>query len=221
MTVRRKAPSESGDFIAVDLTDNQLIEALPLVRTIWPCVTPDMWRCFAGSPTERAGGRAPTIVGLFDAAGVQCGLFAYRLDRRGEEGTIFVISLFSAVDVANSLAPVRALFDAVEDRARRHGCARVTIRLGSDQSGLARRLRDLDLSGSPLAVAIIDERTATVFEPPSPRRGAKHDFNNLITVVLGNLAMLRSHLLDPEHRDMAMAAHEAAGLLAVHHQPSR
>ena len=73
-------------------------------------------------------------------------LLAYRRDRDLRMGFILSVHLFTAVDVANSLLPVRALLDAMEARATELGCAGVQIRMDPAQSQLAARLRILGLS---------------------------------------------------------------------------
>jgi hypothetical protein len=89
-----------------------------------------------------------SIVGLLDSAGGLCGLFACRLEHELCEGRVLSISLFTAVDIANSLEPVRALLAAAEAKAKFYGCGSLRIRLSRDQSELVNRLRGLGLARS-------------------------------------------------------------------------
>jgi len=61
-------------------------------------------------------------------------------------GPILSVRLFTAMDVANSLRPVRALLDAADAQARELDCNLVQIHLGSNQARLASRLRRLGLN---------------------------------------------------------------------------
>jgi GNAT superfamily N-acetyltransferase len=132
-------------FVARDLADTAVPQALPLLRATWPTIDLAAWENFAGS--FRCGGREPAaaITGLFDAAGGLCGLFASRTEPGLCDGRILAVPLFTVMDIGNSLDPVRALLDAAEAKAKKQGCATVQIRLASEQSGLSKRLRRLGL----------------------------------------------------------------------------
>ena len=132
-------------FRSAALSTDQASLALPLVQATWPDVDLPSWLCFVQffcqDVAEKSG-----ILTISDLSGYLCGVLAYRRDRDLRLGFILSVHLFTAVDVANSLLPVRALLDAMEARATELGCAGVQIRMDPAQSQLAARLRILGLS---------------------------------------------------------------------------
>ena len=126
------------------MSDQLAPQALPLVQATWPGVNLASWLSFV----RFFNGEDPhaSMLAMRDSAGYLCGILAYRRDRDLRDGLMLFISLFSAVDVANSLQTVRALLDIAKARASELGCAGVRIRLDKEQSRLADRLRSLGLS---------------------------------------------------------------------------
>lgn len=132
-------------FVAQDLADAAVPQALPLLRATWPTVDLAAWERFADSFRRCAPEPAAAITGLFDAGGGLCGLFASRTELGLCDGRILAVPLFTVMDIGNSLSPVRALLDTAEAKAKAQRCAAVHIRLTSEQNALAKRLRRLGL----------------------------------------------------------------------------
>ncbi len=127
-----------------DLSDEQAMEAFPLIQATWPQTEIGSWQrfvAFFNGSAAKAG-----VLALRDPKGYICGVLAYRLDRELQKGAILAVQLFTAVDLANSPATIRALLDAAEMRALDLDCAGIEIRLRHEQSALGSRLRMLGLS---------------------------------------------------------------------------
>lgn len=133
-------------FDAITLSGDLVPQALPLIRATWPAVDLFSWRYFVESYIGPAAAPGSGMIGLRDDAGCLCGVLAYRRDRGLLGGPILAVHLFTAADLANSPRLVRALLNAAENRALELGCGAVQIRLSSDQTALASRLRALGLS---------------------------------------------------------------------------
>jgi hypothetical protein len=82
---------------------------------------------------------------LFDSSGALCGLFASQIEHLLREGRTLAIPLFTAVDIGNSLKPVRMLLNTAKAKAKECDCSGVQIRLAGEQSELLKRLRNVGL----------------------------------------------------------------------------
>jgi len=136
----------SSAFTAGELAPSRLVEALPLLRTIWPEIDFDRWQSFATFYSGAGTPGLPQLVGLFDAAGGLSGLFACRVDQDLHEGRFLFLPVFIVVDLTNSLRAVEALLAAANDRARQCGCIGLRLQLSNRQRELGARLRQLGLS---------------------------------------------------------------------------
>ena len=120
--------------------------ALPIIQATWAGIDMTAWLNFGAffnvGDANRSG-----ILALRDAANVICGVAAYRLEH-SLEGREFLVHLFTAVDLANSLTTIQALLDAITVRARQLRCQSLKIRLDWRQADLADRLRALGLADS-------------------------------------------------------------------------
>ncbi|HVA14917.1 MAG TPA: hypothetical protein VNF99_16850 [Stellaceae bacterium] len=132
---------------AAELAPADLAQALPLLRVTWSKLDLPAWQTFAANfcGQDRAEAR---ITGLFDSGGGLCGLLASRIDHTLDGGRILAIPVFTAVDIANSLAPVRALLDLAQAKMNEHGCGSLQIHLVSTQGELVKRLRAFGLRHS-------------------------------------------------------------------------
>ena len=148
--VSRGRPSHlftmSFSFHTGPLSEAGVAEALPLVRVTWPGTDLASWRryiqAFGGNSGAEAG-----VLAMRDTSDRLCGLLAYSLDRRlGPPSLFLAVPFFTAMDVANSLRPVRLLLGAAERQASALHCASLEIRLARGQSQLAERLRSLGFS---------------------------------------------------------------------------
>jgi hypothetical protein len=136
----------SASFRVAALSDDQVPQAFPLIQATWPGADLPAWQSFVRFFNDRATAGSAGVLAVRDPAGSICGVLAYRLDRDLRVGFVLAVQLFTAVDLVNSPRTVHALLDAAEGRACELNCHRVQIRLYSDQSGLASRLRALGLS---------------------------------------------------------------------------
>src|SRR5450432_2353548 len=128
-------------FHVAALSDDQVPQAFPLIQATWPGADLTAWQSFVQFFNDRTVAGDAGVLAVRDPAGSICGVLAYRLDRDLQAGPMLAVQLFTAVDLMNSRRTVLALLDAAEARASELGCQGVQIRLYSDQSGLASRLR--------------------------------------------------------------------------------
>ena len=133
------------DFVTTELSEAELPQALPLLCATWPRLDLASWERYALAFRENRAGQG-RITGMHDSSGGLCGLFASRIeDDLGRERTL-AVPLFTALDIRNSLAPVRTLLETAEVIARRQGCTSAKLHLTSEQDELGKRLRRLGLS---------------------------------------------------------------------------
>ncbi len=149
-------------FRTVALSDAEAAQTLPLAQVTWPGVDLEHWRKYirsyaAGMPKNSSG-----ILALRDAGDYFCAMFAYRVDLDVHRGSVLMVQLFTAVDLANSPAFTQRLLSAAETKARELGCASVAIRLYRGQSNLALQLRYLGLVDGGAIVS------KPVEDPPGP-----------------------------------------------------
>lgn len=137
----------SEPLTAAELAPADLAQALPLLRVTWPELDLPAWRAFAAD--FRSADKAEAcITGLFDSAGGLCGLLASRVDHILGAGRVLAIPVFTAIDIANSLAPARMLFDLARAQMTEHRCNSLQIHLTSTQRELTKRLRPFGLRHS-------------------------------------------------------------------------
>jgi hypothetical protein len=130
-------------FHVTPLSNDDVVQALPLIQLTWPTVDEDTWLGYVRFVTDRGVPGAAGVLGLRDAAGYICGLAVYELDRDLREGSVLTLPLVTAVDLANSTETVEALLDTASERGADLGCVAVQIRLDDDQTALAARVRGL------------------------------------------------------------------------------
>jgi hypothetical protein len=123
-----------------------MTQALALVQMTWPGVDATTWRLYLRFIADRTEPKQAGGLALNDAADYLNGLAIYEVERNLQCGRVLTIHLFTAMDLANSAAPVQALLDAVVKKAADLGCAAVNIRLARAQSVLRGQLRGLGLS---------------------------------------------------------------------------
>lgn len=124
---------------ALELATGAALEALPLLQVTWPDVTADAWHAYVRYIARRGSGAG--VVVLRDPAGYICGLMVYQVDRNLHEGQVLAVPLLTAIDLANSPAPVRCLLAAARAKAADLDCAGLQIRLYNEQSGVAGHVR--------------------------------------------------------------------------------
>lgn len=137
----------SEPLTAAELVLGDLAQALPLLRVTWPKLGLSGWQAFAADFCAAQKAEA-CITGLFDNAGGLCGLLASRVDHILGTGRVLTIPVFTAIDIANSLAPVEALLDLAQTQMTEHGCNSLQIHLAGTQGELVKRLRSWGLRHS-------------------------------------------------------------------------
>lgn len=133
-------------FHAAALSDDQVLQAFPLIQATWPEADLASWRSFVSFFSSRPAAEGSGVLALRGPGGTICGVLAYRPDQDLRAGPILAVHLFTAVDLVNSLRTVRALLEAAEVCALEMGCSCVQIRMYGEQTRLASRLRTLGLS---------------------------------------------------------------------------
>jgi hypothetical protein len=147
----------SNPVRTVALSEADAAQTLPLAQVTWPGVDLDHWRNYIRSYTAGASKGASGIIALRDASDYFSAMFAYRLDLDVRRGSVLMVQLFTAVDLANSPTFTVRLLTAAEAKARELDCASVEIRLYRGQSNLAMQLRTLGLTdGGAIVSKLLD-----------------------------------------------------------------
>jgi hypothetical protein len=133
-------------FHVAALSGDEAPLALPLIQATWRDTDLASWRSFVASFNDGTAASGSGVLALRDSAEAICGIIAFRIDRDLRVGPVLAVHMFTAVDLANSTRPVRALLDTVDAQARERGCAGIQIRLSNMQPHLAAQLSALGLS---------------------------------------------------------------------------
>jgi hypothetical protein len=127
-------------FTSFALTRDDIGAVYPLVHSTVAEIDLATWQNYArrlvGEPAPAAGG----ALGLRNAAGYICGLFAYRADRDLRYGSVLCIDLFIALDLVGEDEATKALLDAADAKARELNCAATHIRVDAAQKSMADRI---------------------------------------------------------------------------------
>ena len=113
-------------FSVVDIDEKLFDAAYPLVRTVAPGVSVEQWSRYAHKARTRGG-----LLGLIGAENALFGLLTYRNEESLRHGRIFHIDNFVTFELSRAAPGRRALCEAAEALARKHGCTAVEIRLDS------------------------------------------------------------------------------------------
>ena len=148
-------------FSVVDMDENALSAAYPLIRTATPYVSAEQRLDYARKVRIRGG-----LLGLMGPQSTLFGLLTYRCEESLCHGRIFVVDNFLTFEL-NRAAPGRqALCGAAEALARKQGCNAIELRLDSrgfaiDRSAKARSWLDLGHSlESVVFTKILDSGSA-------------------------------------------------------------
>jgi hypothetical protein len=128
------------------LSGGLVAQALPLVQITWPHVDAAAWRRYTEFLAERTGDHEAGALALGDPEDYLNGLVVYEVEQDIHHGRVLTVHLFTAVDLANSVAPVQALLDGAATKAMDLSCNSLQIRLYNEQAALGARLRSLGLS---------------------------------------------------------------------------
>lgn len=137
----RHLSAMARSFSMLPLSAGEIGPAFPLVNAAYPTVDLARWRRFVEPLVEASASSSAGASGMRNEAGYFCGLMAYRVDRDLQYGLLLVVTLFVALDLVDETAAVRALLDAIEAKARELDCVAVHIRLGGEQSSLAKNVK--------------------------------------------------------------------------------
>lgn len=114
-------------FTVIHLQEDRLDQTLPLARMAAPLVTPEQWREFACSLSDKKGG----ILAAFAGDGRAHGVAAYRLEESLVHGLTLRVEPMVTFELSRS-APARAvLCQALELLAAAKGCGSLMIATAS------------------------------------------------------------------------------------------
>jgi hypothetical protein len=113
-------------FSVVDMGENALSAAYPLVRTAAPDVSADQWSDYAHKALMRGG-----LLGLMGPQDTLLGLLTYRHEENLRHGRTFVVDNFLTFELSRAAPGRQALCDAAEALAREQECKAIEVRLDS------------------------------------------------------------------------------------------
>ena len=140
-------------FSVVDIAENSFAAAYPLVRTTTPDVSAEQWLEYARKVRMRGG-----LLGLMGPGGTLFGLLTYRDEESLRHGRIFVVDNFLTFELSRAAPGRQALYDAVEELARKQERNAIELRLDSRGFAISRSAKArswLDLGHSLEAVVFI------------------------------------------------------------------
>ena len=106
------------------MDDKLLDAAYPLVRSLAPGVSVDDWLTYARKARMRGG-----LLGLIGPEGTLFGMLAYRHEEHLQRGRILHVDSFITFELSRAAPGRKALCEAAEALARKHGCTAIEIRL--------------------------------------------------------------------------------------------
>jgi hypothetical protein len=127
-------------FASFALTRDDIGAVYPLVHAVAPDIDLVAWQSFARRLADAEAPVPSGVIGLRNAGGYVCGLFAFRIDRDLRHGGVLAIDLFIALDIVNEDEAIQALLDAAEAKARELNCTRTHIRIDVVQKSIADRI---------------------------------------------------------------------------------
>jgi hypothetical protein len=127
-------------FTSFALTRDDIGAVYPLVHTTVPEVDLARWQSFARRLVDQEAPASGGAVGLRNAAGYVCGLFAFRVGRDLRHGSVLAIDLFIALDLVSEDEATQALLHAAEAKARELKCLATHIRVDATQKSIAERI---------------------------------------------------------------------------------
>ena len=130
-------------FSVVDMDENAVSAAYPLIRTATPHVSAEQWLDYARKVRMRGG-----LLSLMGPQSTLFGLLTYRSEASLDHGRIFVVDNFLTFELSRAAPGRQALCGAAEALARKQGCTAIEFRLDSrgfaiDRSAKARNWLDL------------------------------------------------------------------------------
>lgn len=125
----------------------QVDQAFPLVQSILPDITIDVWRRYAASMLDRSF--ADRGIMTVQALGYIHGLFSFRVEDSLQHGRSLLVDNFTVLDLFTPAAPAIALLRAMDDLAEALDCRAIHTylpngeRLAPDYRGwILRQFRD-------------------------------------------------------------------------------
>jgi hypothetical protein len=127
-------------FTSFALTRDDIGVVYPLVHTTIPEIDLARWQSFARRIVGEEALASAGAVGLRNAAGYNCGLFAFHVERDLRHGSVLAIDLFIALDLISEDEATEALLYAAEAKARELKCLAIHIRVDATQKSIADRI---------------------------------------------------------------------------------
>lgn len=113
-------------FYVVDMAEDQLDAAYPLVRAIAPDVSLDQWFDYAREVRRKGG-----LLGVTVDGGALFGLLTYRKEKSLRRGCVLYIDNYVTFELNRAAPGRRALCEAAEALALKMGCSALEYRVGS------------------------------------------------------------------------------------------
>ncbi|MEO3427520.1 hypothetical protein AAFN88_01590 [Pelagibius sp. CAU 1746] len=107
------------------LSQAEVDQAFPLIRTICPDANLDAWRSFASQRIAQGSEKGTGILIVRNEQGCIVAIAAFLLSHDLVHGPILLADHFSALDIVDQGNVARALEAGLEKIARRHGCSAV------------------------------------------------------------------------------------------------
>jgi hypothetical protein len=132
--------SMTRSFTSFALTRDDIGAVYPLVHSTVPEVDLGRWQSFARRLVGEEALASRGAVGLRNAAGYACGLFAFHADRDLRHGAVLAIDLFIVLDLVSEDDATQALLHAAEAKARELNCSATHICVDAAQKSIADRI---------------------------------------------------------------------------------
>lgn len=113
------------------MSQKEVDQAFPLVRTICPDADLEGWRRFAAQRLEQDSGNGTGILKVRNEQDCIVAVAAFLLCHDLVHGPVLQADYFGALDIVDQNAVARALESGLEKIARRHGCSAIHTTLAS------------------------------------------------------------------------------------------
>jgi hypothetical protein len=134
-----------------NLGPDRLRQAYSLVQAVHPRLSLEAWRRYARSRLERRGTTGPAarrgILSLENQHGCILALYAFRVEPDLLQGRALRCEYLAAVDLLNPRQALRALIEAICQRAHLTGCTAIRIATPHNQEALVAELAKYGFAG--------------------------------------------------------------------------
>lgn len=129
-----------GNFVALELGEERILQAYPLVQSVYGDISMGDWVAFAGGRIIGRRDPAPRvarqgIVAAENRGGYLQGLFCYSFRPDAFRGPALVCDHFIALDLLGFNSPLSCLVAKAESLARENDSAKLVVRLPQSVAG--------------------------------------------------------------------------------------